>query len=224
MASPTPKSEMNAESSSFDAPTLTPQRSSKMARVVESAGTGLTILALLAAITIVVTAADALAVYNTTSLPSDHAYLLPLWPADFNMRPSVALVACGSIIIVASAASLIHSKVSAIRNAPFIHSSIGFVGPAISLIAGLVATSFFYGVNASSSTYTLHSWSCQWSPVSMDVKPHWDVLCRETSAAIYLMVMMIPLEILVLGSVAYSKVAGQKQSFERERKGSPTMT
>jgi hypothetical protein len=212
-----------------------------MARVVESAGTGLTILALLAAITIVVTAADALAVYNTTSLPSDHAYLLPLWPADFNMRPSVALVACGSIIIVASAASLIHSKVSAvstpllayiqtrlidpkIRNAPFIHSSIGFVGPAISLIAGLVATSFFYGVNASNSTYTLHSWSCQWSPVSMDVKPHWDVLCRETSAAIYLMVMMIPLEILVLGSVAYSKVAGQKQSFERERKGSPTMT
>jgi len=85
-----------------------------MARVVESAGTGLTILALLAAITIVVTAADALAVYNTTSLPSDHAYLLPLWPADFNMRPSVALVTCGSIIIVASAASLIHSKVSAV--------------------------------------------------------------------------------------------------------------
>jgi len=215
---------MHAESSSFDAPTLTPQRSSKMARVVESAGLGLTVLALLAAITVVVTAADALAVYNTTSLPSDHASLLPLWPADFNKRPSVALVACGSIVILASALSLIHSKVSSIRNAPFIHSSVGFVGPTIGLIAGLVATSFFYGVNASSTTYTLHSWSCQWSPVAMDVKPHWDVLCRETSAAIYLMVMMIPLEVLVLGSVAYSKVAGQKQSFERERKGSPTMS
>jgi len=220
---PASKSEMNAESSSFDAPTLTSQSSSKIARVVESAGTGLTVLALLAAITIVATAADALAVYNTTSLPSDYAYLLPLWPADFNMRPSVALVVCGSIIVVASAASLIHKKLSAKRNAPFIHSSVGFVGPAICLIAGLVATSFFYGVNASSTTYTLHSWSCQWSSVTMDVKPHWDVLCRETSAAIYLMVMMIPLEVLVLGSVAYSSFAGQRQSFERERKGSPNM-
>jgi hypothetical protein len=58
----------------------------------------------------------------------------------------------------------------------------------------------------------------------MNVKPHWDVLCRETTAAIYLMVMMIPLEILVLGSVAYSSFAGQKQMSERERKGSPTMS
>jgi len=212
------KSEVVAETSSFDAPTLTHQKSNRMARVVESAGIGLTILALLAAITIVVTAADALAVYNTTSLPGDHSYLLPLWPADFNMRPSVALVSCGSVIVLASASSLI------VRKAPFIHRSIGFVGPTICLIAGLVATSFFYGVNASSTTYTLHSWSCQWSPVTMNVKPHWDVLCRETTAAIYLMVMMIPLEILVLGSVAYSSFAGQKQMFERERKGSPTMS
>jgi hypothetical protein len=234
------KPELAVETSSFDAPTLTHQKNDKLARLVESAGMGLTILALLAAITIVATAGDALAVYNTTSLPSDHSYLLPLWPADFNNRPSVALVACGTIIILASAASLIVSKVSAvspafpvqytvnnnkqIRNAPFIHRSVGFVGPTICLIAGLVATSFFYGVNASNSTYTLHSWSCQWSPVTMDVKPHWDVLCRETTAAISLMVMMIPLQILVLGSVAYSSFVGQTQTFERERKFSPTMS
>ena len=230
---------MNAEASSFEAPTLVQQKSTKMARVAESVGMGLTVLALLAGITTVVTAADALAVYNTTSLPGE--YLLPLWPADFNSRPSVALVVCGTIIILASAASLVHSKVSAVssslslkyvrltvpkmRNAPFIHHSVSFVGPTICLIAGLVATSFFYGVNASSTTYTLHSWSCQWSPVTMDVKPHWDVLCRETSAAIYLMVMMIPLELLVLGSVVYSRFAGYKQTFERERKtNSPAMS
>jgi hypothetical protein len=108
----TSKPEMNAESSSFEAPTLVQQKNTKMVRVAESVGMGLTVLALLAAITIVVTAADALAVYNSTSLPGE--YLLPLWPADFNMRPSVALVASGSIIILASAASLIHAKVSAV--------------------------------------------------------------------------------------------------------------
>jgi hypothetical protein len=108
----TSKPEMNAESSSFEAPTLVQQKNTKMVRVAESVGMGLTVLALLAAITIVVTAADALTVYNSTSLPGE--YLLPLWPADFNMRPSVALVASGSIIILASAASLIHAKVSAV--------------------------------------------------------------------------------------------------------------
>ncbi len=112
----TTKPEMNAESSSFDAPTLTHQKSNKMVRIAESVSMGLTILALLAAITIVATAGDAIAVYNTTSLPSDHSYLLPLWPADFNMRPSVALVACGSIIMLASAASLLVSKVSTVSS------------------------------------------------------------------------------------------------------------
>lgn len=110
----TTKSEVGAESSSFEAPSIhgQQQKGSKMIRVVESVGTGLEVLALLAAITIVGTAADALAVYNTTSLGEE--YLLPLWPADFNMRPSVALVACGSIIILASAASLVHSRISAV--------------------------------------------------------------------------------------------------------------
>lgn len=58
----------------------------------------------------------------------------------------------------------------------------------------------------------------------MDAKPHWNVLCRETSAALYLMVMMIPLEALVLASVAYSSFAGKKHTFETERKGSPAMS
>jgi hypothetical protein len=58
----------------------------------------------------------------------------------------------------------------------------------------------------------------------MDVKPHWDVLCRETTAALYLMVMMIPLEVLVLASVTYSAFTGKRQTFESERKGSPALS
>jgi hypothetical protein len=113
------QAESQAESSSFEAPTLVQQKNTKMVRVADSVGMGLTVLALLAAMTIVGTAADALAVYNTTSLPGE--YLLPLWPADFNMRPSVALVACGSIIILASAASLLHAKVSAVSTSLLEH-------------------------------------------------------------------------------------------------------
>lgn len=107
------------EAQEFETPSVEQQKTAKMAGVVESARLGLTVLALLAAITIVGTAADALAVYNTTHL--SHEYLLPLWPLEFNMQPSVALVTCGSIIIVASAASLVVSKVPAVSTPPLSH-------------------------------------------------------------------------------------------------------
>jgi hypothetical protein len=113
------KPAFGADAQEFETPGVEQQKTTKMARVVESARLGLTVLALLAAITIVVTAADALAVYNTTHL--SHEYLLPLWPLEFNMQPSVALVTCGSIIIVASATSLVVSKVPAVSTPPLSH-------------------------------------------------------------------------------------------------------
>jgi hypothetical protein len=83
-------------------------------RMVESVRLGLTTLALLAGLTIVGTSAETLAVYNKTHLGQD--FLLPLWPSDFDIRPTIALVACGSITFLASAASLIASKVQAVSN------------------------------------------------------------------------------------------------------------
>lgn len=83
-------------------------------RMVESVRLGLTTLALLAGLTIVGTSAETLAVYNKTHLGQD--FLLPLWPSDFDIRPTIALVTCGSIIFLASAVSLIASKVQAVSN------------------------------------------------------------------------------------------------------------
>jgi hypothetical protein len=114
------KPTFGADAQEFDTPPVAQQKTAKLARVVESARVGLIVLALLAAITIVATAGDALAVYNTTHLSQE--YFLPLWPTEFNMGPSVALVTCGSIIAVASAASLAVIKVSAVSS-PSLHSS-----------------------------------------------------------------------------------------------------
>ena len=105
------KPTFGAETSEFETPRQ--QKTAKTARMVESVRLGLTVLALLAAITIVGTAGDALSVYNTTHLSSE--YLLPLWPtSSFDMRPTVALVTCGSIIIVTSALSLAVTKIPAV--------------------------------------------------------------------------------------------------------------
>lgn len=91
------------------APDAGHQKAIRTGRVVESIRLGLTVLALLAAITIVGTSADTLAVYNSTHLSEN--FFLPLWPSEFDIRPTTALVICGSVVVLASAVSLAVSKV-----------------------------------------------------------------------------------------------------------------
>ena len=88
------------------------EKAIRTARMAESARLGLTVLALTASITIVGTAADTLSVYNTTTLGSE--YFLSLWPSDFDIRPTTALIICGAIVIVASTCSLAASKIPAV--------------------------------------------------------------------------------------------------------------
>lgn len=88
-------------------------RQTKITRTIEAVRLGLTTLALLAGTTIVGVSADILSVYNMTHLSED--FLLPLWPTNFNIRPSIALVTCGVIVLVASAVSLTASKIPSVR-------------------------------------------------------------------------------------------------------------
>ena len=43
-------------------------------------------------------------------------------------------------------------------------------------------------------------------------------------AALYLTVMLIPLEVLILGTVAFGAFVEKKQVVHHERKGSPAMS
>jgi len=101
-----------SEFNEFDTPDAGHQKSAKSARVVESARLALTALALLSSITILGTSGDTLSVFNATHLGED--FLLPLWPSEFDLRPTVALVVCSAIVVVASALSLAVSKVPAV--------------------------------------------------------------------------------------------------------------
>jgi len=220
MASVSP--ELTSEFQEFDTPGAVSQKAVRATRVVESVRLGLTVLSLLIGITILTTSADTLYMFNTTHLGPN--FFLPLWPSDFDIRPTIALVVCGSIVLLASTISLIASKTPAIRNKPLAHQSVAFIAPIINLIAGLIGISFFYGVNASDTTYSLHSWTCQWSSVSMDVKPHWGTLCSESKVALYLMIVVIPVQLLVLGTAAFSTLSQKEQPFVHERKGSPALS
>lgn len=115
---------------------------------------------------------------------------------------------------------------SQIRSKPLLHIVVSFTAPVLCLVAGLIGTSFFYGVNTSNTNFSLHGWSCQWSSVDMDIQPKWNSLCRESKAALYLTVMMIPLQVIVLSMVVVESSLHKKTTrvVEHERKDSPALS
>lgn len=82
-------------------------------RALEASRMGLSIIALASAVGILATSAHNLKIYNDTHVAND--FLLPLWPFEFNLGPSIALVACGSIMIVAAMTSLLAGKIPSVR-------------------------------------------------------------------------------------------------------------
>jgi hypothetical protein len=90
------------------------QSRSRILRMVDGARVSLTLLTLLSGITILGTSGHALNVYNTTSLPT--SFLLPLWPDEFDARPTVALVVGSAIIVLASILSLAFSKTPSVSD------------------------------------------------------------------------------------------------------------
>jgi hypothetical protein len=216
-------------------------------RLVDGVRVSLTLLALLSGITILGTSGHALNVYNTTSVSKD--FLLPLWPDEFDARPTVALVVGSVIVVLSNVLSLAFSKTPSVsylssyqahryeyydrvlmsgavqlRSRTTIHTPVTFIAPFIGFVASMIAMIFFYAVNTSTTVDTLQSWSCQWESVEMSVKPYFGTLCRESKTALYMSVILVPVEAVILSLAGYQsmlekKAAGLVQPTKRD---SPT--
>jgi len=58
----------------------------------------------------------------------------------------------------------------------------------------------------------------------MNVEPNWRQLCRESKTALYLMIMCIPVEVLVLSTVAFGAFVEKKHLVVKGPEGSPAMS
>jgi hypothetical protein len=88
------------------------QSQNRLLSIVHNSRIALTVLALAAGITILGVSANGLLVYHETYLPAD--FYLSLWPAQFDLRPTAALIAGGVIVTVANVVSLFFSKIQAV--------------------------------------------------------------------------------------------------------------
>ena len=105
------KNEVSA--SNFEITSTDNHSKSRIYAKLDNARIAVTSLALVAAIVILGVSAHSLAVYEQTHLPSD--FLLPLWPKEFDIRPTNALIAGGVIVLVVNAVSLLTSKSQSVR-------------------------------------------------------------------------------------------------------------
>ncbi|KAI0400379.1 hypothetical protein F4802DRAFT_610174 [Xylaria palmicola] len=202
------KSPPSASDFEVDPRDVTYQTQQGVIRLLDGLRVGLTALAFLSGITILGTSANAIMIYNDTHVPGD--FNLALWPDEFDLRPTVALVVASSIIVLASLVSLLLSKAGTLQNRVLVHTSVTFMAPMVGFAAALVGVVFFYAVNASTTVDTLQSWSCQWRYADMRLQPHFNTLCDQSRTALYLAVILVPVEFIILA------IAGVQMGLERK--------
>ncbi|EFY85637.1 hypothetical protein J3458_008971 [Metarhizium acridum] len=202
------KNELSSSDFEVDANELQSHSRVQRVRLIHSLRTGLTVLALVAGISILGLSADTLSVYNATQLPAD--FLLSLWPEDFDIRPTTSLVAGSAIVTAINVVSLIASKNKFVRGRIVAHSAVSLAAPVVAFIASLVAMVFFYAINASTTVDSFHSWTCRWKSVPMSTRPYFGTLCRESQASLALAVLLVPLELLILVTACFQAIMEKK--------------
>jgi hypothetical protein len=91
-----------------------------------------------------------------------------------------------------------------------LHQPLTLVLPLLSFIAALVAISVYYAADASGAQDTALSWTCRWRDIPMSQEPRWGPLCAQSRAALYLAVMLVPLE---AGALAVAAVSVKVQKY-----------
>ncbi|KAJ1337453.1 hypothetical protein MN608_00305 [Microdochium nivale] len=180
-------------------------------------------LGLLCGLVVLGTSANVASVFGSTHLPSD--YDLPLWPENLDLRPTNALIAGGVLVVLANLAALAFAKVSMLRDKRAVHSVVDVASPTIGFVSIFVAVVLFYAVNGSITTDTIQSWSCQWDLVAMNAKPNFGSVCKESKTALYLSIILIPVELAAVALAARRMLLQKKaQSGHKDsRSSSPSM-
>lgn len=202
------KTEVSASNFEVNSEELQLDSKIRIFRLIDSARLGLTALALASGVTILGFSADSVAVYNATHVQDDH--LLPLWPSNMDLRPTVALVVCSAIVIVANVVSLIVSKTQPARHRATFHMALSVATPLVALIAAIIGMAFFYTVDASTTDDSFQSWTCRWKDVAMTTQPHFGALCKMSHGGLGLTIFLVPLEVIILG------VAGYQAALQRQ--------
>ncbi|EDN05597.1 hypothetical protein I7I51_05963 [Histoplasma capsulatum] len=153
---------------------------------------------------------------------------LVLWPEKLDLRPTTALIACGSIIALLTLAYLIFSFLPSPHARIVLLNSLIAIVALSGLIAAIVSVAFTTVVtdprvnNNDNVGETIHTWTCKWGYADgldeegrpVDATDGFGRLCRDTHASFALMCVLIVLE----AALGVASLLGWWMEFGMERK------
>lgn len=163
---------------------------------------------------------------------------LYLWPLNFDIRPTVALLSCGCVIAFLNLAytilALIPSPRAHIKQLNLFATAIAIAGFLVAL-AGLVFAIHLPGSNPPSGfsrVETLHSWTCKWKTMHGQLRTdvddtatpppsHFARDCGLTGASFILTGLVVGLEILMGVAAGVGVWFERSVTRQREEDASP---
>ncbi|KAL9002700.1 MAG: hypothetical protein Q9188_004381 [Gyalolechia gomerana] len=155
------------------------------------------VVTLLASIITIACTARALQTYNTTRDNAD--WVLPLWPASVDLRPTHSMLACGVIIAVMSifyiVAALAPTALRALRTLNLIFTMLAFLTTFLTIFTTAFASTINSHLSNSTQAGTLSSWTCKWQGFGSATPGHFSEICVESTAALDVVILMIVIEV-----------------------------
>ncbi|CAG8154636.1 unnamed protein product [Penicillium olsonii] len=179
----------------------------KRNRTIHFLRIALSFLALAIAIAVVACEAPPLQHYKDTSQWAPAG--LALWPLNFDLRPTIAAIACGSIITMMNLVYIVtalmpspHSRIKPLNIYSSVLAFAGFVTALVTVLFAIYRPSSNHPAGFNTNE-TLHSWTCKWKTGTdgTSIPRHFERDCMNTRAGFALMCVLIGMEML-MGIVA----------------------
>ncbi|OQE17636.1 hypothetical protein PENSTE_c020G08856 [Penicillium steckii] len=201
----------------------------KRSRLIHWARLGLSIMITVVSVAIIACEAVPLRHYKDTSKwASDD---LPLWPLNFDLRPTVAALACGCVIVTLNLVYVVaallpspHSRIKLLNSYSSLSAICGFIAALVGILFIIYRPSSSHP-SGFTENETLHSWTCKWKNSSDGQTTPIDFLrdCRGTRAGFALLCVALGLEVLMaiaagVGSLTQRGVSRRRQEqFQLEK-------
>ncbi|MCJ1430626.1 hypothetical protein MMC29_008544 [Sticta canariensis] len=163
------------------------------------------LITLALSIAIIACADNSLRAYTSTNLGGE--FFLPLWPMKVDLRPTRAVLACGTVILVSSvvylAAALFPSPRPKIHLLNITSTVLSFIGLFITLFTTIFASTINSHLSDNSGSATLMTWTCKWQGLESIAPDQFEKICTETMISLDLVILLLIIELFTVGVAAW---------------------
>ncbi|KAL8864633.1 MAG: hypothetical protein Q9174_007279, partial [Haloplaca sp. 1 TL-2023] len=194
-------------------------RNTTHAKVLRWLRIALSIITFLLAIIIISFSGNVLRTYSNNR-NNEVEWILPLWPATVDLRPTHALLGGATVLAVFSILNLVAILAPTPLRAPKPLNILSTILAFLSLTTTIVITAFASTITNNladeTNAATLESWTCKWQGLSRVAPGKFSDICTQSTSALNLMILMIVIEVFCVLLAGWGWWVGGRVRKEEE--------